>query len=57
MTRKSMLGDKRDATQAGQRLRSSIPWSDVNFVSSDDKGMTRDPAFVDNVLHLLLERP
>jgi len=57
VTRKSMLGDKRDATQAGQRLRSSIPWSDVNFVSSDHKGMTRDPAFVDNVLHLLLERP
>jgi pimeloyl-ACP methyl ester carboxylesterase len=57
VTRKSMLKDRRSAAQAGERLLSSIPWTDVNFVSSDHLGMTSDPAFVDNVLHLLLERP
>lgn len=33
-----------------------IEWTGVTFVFSDHLGMTRDPHFADNVLHLLLER-
>lgn len=57
VTRKSMLMDRRTAAEAGQVLKSPIPWTDNHFVFSDHLQMTRDPAFVDNVLHLLLERP
>jgi tRNA pseudouridine-54 N-methylase len=38
-------------------LTSPIRWSNAHFIFSDHIGMTHDPAFVDNVLHLLMERP
>jgi pimeloyl-ACP methyl ester carboxylesterase len=57
VTRRSMLLDRRTAAEAGERLKSPIRWTDTRFVFSDHIGMTRDPAFVDNVLHILLERP
>ena len=57
VTRKSMLMDRRTLAEAGQVLKSPIPWTDNHFVFSDHLQMTSDPAFVDNVLHLLLERP
>lgn len=57
VTRKSMLMDQRTAAEAGQRLKSPIPWTGTQFVFSDHLRMTRDPAFVDNVLYLLLEKP
>lgn len=57
VTRKSVLMDRRLPTQAGQRLNSPIRWTDSHFVFSNHIEMTSDPAFVDNVLHLLLERP
>lgn len=57
VTRKSMLMDRRGKGSEGGRLQSPIHWTHSQFVFSDHKKMTSDPAFVDNVLHLLLERP
>jgi pimeloyl-ACP methyl ester carboxylesterase len=57
VTRRSMLMDRRTAAEVGERLKSPIRWSNAHFIFSDHIGMTHDPAFVDNVLHLLLERP
>lgn len=57
VTRRSMLMDRRTAEQAGDRLKSPISWTGSHFVFSDHVNMTSDSAFVDNVLHILLERP
>ena len=57
VTRASVLRDLRKPDQAARRLVSPIPWTSSYFVFTDHVGMTSDPAFVDNVLHLLLERP
>lgn len=57
VTRASVLRDLRKSEEAAQRLRSPIPWEQTHFVFSDHVKMTSDPAFVDNVLHLLLEKP
>lgn len=57
VTRASVLRDLRKPHQAAQRLTSPIPWTASYFVFTDHVGTTADPAFVDNVLHILLERP
>lgn len=57
VTRKSMLMDRRTQAEAGDQMKSAISWSGIHFIFSDHVKMTSDPAFVDNVLHLLLERP
>lgn len=57
VTRKSMLMDRRGKGNEGGRLQSPIRWTHSQFVFSNHMDMTSDPAFVDNVLHLLLERP
>lgn len=57
VTRASVLRDMRKPDQAARRLVSPIPWTSSYFVFTDHVRMTSDPAFVDNVLHLLLERP
>lgn len=57
VTRRSVLMDRRTPAEAGLRLKSPIAWTDAHFVFSDHARMTSDPAFIDNVLHLLLERP
>jgi len=57
VTRRSVLRDMRGPDEAAQRMKSPIPWTGTHFVFSDHVKMTGDPSFVDNVLHLLLERP
>lgn len=57
VTRRAMLMDRRTGAEAGERLKSPIHWADANFIFADHIGMTHDPTFVDNVLHLLMERP
>ncbi len=57
VTRRSALADRRSKSRAGHRLNGPVPWRDVNFIFTDHVAMTSDPAFTDNVLHLLLERP
>jgi len=55
--RRSALLDERAEQKLGIRLVSPISWSYVLFVFSDHLGITKDPAFVDNLLYFLLERP
>ncbi len=57
VTRASVLRDMRKPNQAASRLISPIPWTSSYFVFTNHVRMTSDSAFVDNVLHLLLERP
>ena len=57
VTRKSVMRDTRTAGEAGSPMKGPIKWTGAHFVFSDHVGMTGDPAFVDNVLYLLLERP
>lgn len=59
VTRASALMDERyaEGVKWSPRLISPINWSSVNFLFTDHLGLTRDPAFTDNVLYLLLEAP
>ena len=59
VTRYSALMDERlaDRGASSPRLRTPIKWDTVNFLFTDHLGMTKDPAFTDNVLYLLLESP
>jgi hypothetical protein len=43
--------------ETSSRLVSPIAWSDVTFLFTDHVGLTKYPAFTDNVLYLLLESP
>jgi hypothetical protein len=49
--------DERITGQWSPRLMSPIGWSDVIFLFTDHLGMTKDPAFTDNILFFLLEKP
>jgi hypothetical protein len=55
--RKSALLDERGAGSWQRTLRSPIAWRRVTFLFTDHLGLTRDPAFADNVLYTLLEEP
>ncbi len=55
--RSSALMDERVGRTWSPLLVSPIDWRGVFFVFADHLGMTRDPAFSDNVLYLLLEDP
>ncbi len=55
--RSSALMDERSVADRSQRLISPIRWSGVTFLLANHLDLTRHPAFTDNVLFLLLERP
>ena len=59
VTRHSALMDERLADRGNwaPRLQSPIKWDSVTFLFTDHLGLTKDPAFTDNVLYLLLESP
>lgn len=57
VTRDSALMDERVGAAYTPGLRSPIVWRRVQFCHTDHLGLTRDPAFVDNVLYTLLEEP
>jgi pimeloyl-ACP methyl ester carboxylesterase len=59
VTRHSALMDERlsDQVNWAPRVQSPIKWDSVNFIFTDHLGLTKDPAFTDNVLYLLLEAP
>ena len=59
VTRHSALMDERlaDRSNWAPRLQSPIKWNSVTFLFTDHIGLTKDPAFTDNVLYLLLESP
>jgi hypothetical protein len=55
--RRSALMDERQGATAFDRLISPISWHQTLFLFSDHLGLTKDPAFTDNILHFLLENP
>ena len=55
--RSSALMDERMSNHLNRRLISPIHWNQVLFIFSDHLGLTKDPAFTDNVLYFLLESP
>lgn len=57
VTRASALMDERVGSDWAPGLRSPIVWERIQFIDSDHLGLTRDPSFVDNLLHLMLESP
>jgi len=57
VARYSALMDEREGGYWMPHLVSPIKWSSVMFLFSDHLGLTKDPAFSDNVLYLLLEQP
>lgn len=57
VTRASALLDERVGGTWTPRLQTPIGWDGVFFLFTDHLGLTRDPAFTDNVLFVLLEEP
>lgn len=55
VTRASALMDERVGGYWTSSLASPIKWSNVMFLFSDHLGLTKSPAFSDNVLYILLE--
>ena len=55
--RYSALGDERYGNPFTPYLKSPIPWTAVNFMPDDHIGLTNNPQFTNNLLHILLERP
>ena len=55
--RSSALMDERLGSERGGRLKSPIGWTNVLFLSRDHLDLTKDPAFTDNLLFFLYERP
>ena len=55
--RSSTLLDERVGAAWSESLLSPIDWSSVMFFHTDGAALGRDPAFIDNLLFLLLEQP
>ena len=55
--RSSAVMDERLGGDWSPRLQTPISWRGMQFLFTDHLGMTKDPAFSDNVLYLLLEQP
>ena len=55
VTRASALMDERVGGYWTPVLESPIKWSNVMFLFTDHLGLTKSPAFSDNVLYILLE--
>ena len=57
VTRASALMDERVGGVWQPRLVTPVDWDSVYFMFTDHLGLTKDPAFADNVLYILLEEP
>jgi len=55
--RSSAVMDERVGRAWSPRLISPVDWTRVTFLFTDHLGLTRDPAFADNLLYVLLEEP
>ncbi len=55
--RSSALMDERQGRPWTAALQSPIHWEQVIFLFSEHLGLTKDPAFTDNMLYMLLEDP
>lgn len=57
VTRASALMDERVGQEWSAGLQSPVDWERVQFIDADHIGLTRDPAFVNNLLYQMLEAP
>jgi hypothetical protein len=57
VTRASAIADERVGGAWRPEVVTPIAWDRVTFLFQDHLGLTRDPAFTDNLLYLLLEEP
>lgn len=57
VTRASALLDERQGAHWQPRLNSPLDWKGVVFLQGDHLGLMDTPAFVDNLLYTLLEKP
>jgi len=57
VTRSSALMDERLGREWAAGLESPIDFERVQFLNADHLGLTRSPAFTDNLLYLMLEDP
>ncbi|MDA2920800.1 hypothetical protein MYX76_15140 [Desulfobacterota bacterium AH_259_B03_O07] len=55
--RSSALMDERIGNEWKPKLITPIDWTNVMFLFTDHLELTKDPAFTDNILYLLLEKP
>ena len=55
--RTSAILDERVGSEWTPGVQTPIDWDRVTFLFRDHLGLTRDPAFTDNLLFLLLEEP
>jgi hypothetical protein len=55
--RSSAVMDERVGGQWARGVRTPVAWRRTSFLFTDHLGLTRDPAFADNVLYILLEEP
>jgi len=55
--RTSAILDERVGREWTPKVQTPIDWDHVTFLFQDHLGLTRDPAFTDNLLYLLLEAP
>ena len=54
--RYSAVADERMGKPYTRGLQSNIPWRNVTFLADDHIGLTMNPVFSDNMLHILLEQ-
>ncbi|HEX4872968.1 MAG TPA: hypothetical protein VFV27_11705 [Nevskiaceae bacterium] len=57
VTRASALLDERADGHWRPRLRTPLPWDSVMFFQGEHLALMESPAFIDNLLYLLLEQP
>lgn len=55
VTRDSALLSRPDYSVSGAVFRSPVDWTHATFIAADHLGLTSDPTFMDNMLHLLLD--
>lgn len=55
--RSSAIMDERPGQTWQPRVITPVGWDRVTFLFTDHLGLTRDPAFTDNVLYTLLQAP
>ena len=55
VTRYAALLDER-VPGSGARMQFPVDWTNATFIAAGHLDLTRNPAFINNVLHLLLER-
>lgn len=57
VSRGSSTMDERYGKDWDTKIITPIDWSNITFIFADHLALTKDPAFLDNLLYILLEKP